>query len=212
MVWLDGFTLPNYFVVVDRIAREYHALWKKHGDDMHLNRENILESVIPKVLRQIRPPVDVPENEKDILEVVQPLIEHAFEMPGPPSKLKVGSKRWIQQKIDDDEYTFPETVQYVAIMNHYIAMGISQGDELGYPIMSDEDIVPTGKLYKISTSRVGRPRAKTPDMTFPFMRSGAVKEAVEKMRNKNIQPVVIHAANMPVGQMSHDWNNKAEVL
>ena len=74
-----------------------------------------------------------------------------------------------------------------------------------------EEIIPTG-LYKVSKGRVGRPRNKLADKHFGFLRDGAVKEAVEKMRNKNQQPVVIHAARMPVGMMSHDWNNKADCV
>ena len=90
MVWLQqDFSLPKYFVLVDRIAREYYAAWKKHGDDMHLNREQILSSVIPKVLGQIRPVVEIPEIDADIVEAVLPLLECTFDMPGPSSKLKV---------------------------------------------------------------------------------------------------------------------------
>ena len=146
MEWFDDFTEPMYYSIVDRIAREYNGVWRKHGDDMHLNREEILKSVIPKVLRQICPEVAVPENDNDILEVVQPLIENAFEMPGPASQLKVGSKKWIRKKIDSNEYTFAEMVEYEDLMNHYVAMGIATGDERGYPTYRPEEIIPTG-LY-----------------------------------------------------------------
>ena len=94
MVWLgEKFAMSKYYAVCDRIAREYHAIWKKHGDLMHLNREDIILSVIPKVLRQIRPCVTSAEGYKDILEVVQSLIETTFDMSGPSSFLKVGSKQ-----------------------------------------------------------------------------------------------------------------------
>ena len=90
MTWLgDHFSLPMYYAVVDRLAREYISVWKQHGDKMHLNREQILRSVIPKVLRQIRPVVTIPTDDVDIMEAVQPLLETTFNMPGPPSLLKV---------------------------------------------------------------------------------------------------------------------------
>ena len=88
MTWLgEDFPLPCYFAVCDRIAREYFSTWKLHGDEMHLNREQILQSCIPKVLRQIRPAVNIPANDVDVVEAVQPLLEATFNMPGPPSAL-----------------------------------------------------------------------------------------------------------------------------
>ena len=143
--WFDNFTRPMYFTIVDRIGREYNSVWRRHADDMHLNREDILVSVIPKVLGQIRPEVTC-DNEKDILELVQPLIEHAFEMPGPASNLKVGSKKWIQQKIDEDSYTFIEATQYRPIMEHWKATNIALGDERGYPFKTPEEIIPSSKI------------------------------------------------------------------
>ena len=78
------------------------------------------------------------------------------------------------------------------------------------PIIQPGETIPD-TLYKPSSSRVGNPRSKGPDSTFPFLRSGAVKAAVKKMRNKNLTPLVIHAKHMPAG-MATDWNNKAEVM
>ena len=134
MVWFgDKFNMSKYYAFCDRIAREYHGIWKKHGDPMHLNREDILLSIIPKVLRQIRPVVTTPKGYKDILQVVQPLIETTFTMPGPSSFLMPGSKQWIQKKIADNDYTFAEAVRYEDIMNAYVQKSFVQGDDRGYP-------------------------------------------------------------------------------
>ena len=115
------------------------------------------------------------------------------------------------KKIADNDYTFAEAVQYEDIMDAYVQKCFVAGDERGYPIIKPGETIPN-TLYKPSSARVGKRRSKTPDKTFSFLRSGGVKAAVEKMRNKNMSPLVIHAKHMPAGMMMSDWNNKADVL
>ena len=123
---------------------------------------------------------------------------------------KVGSKKWIAHKIKEDDYTFADMVQYEQLMDHYIMQGIAQGDDRGFPIVTDKDVIPQTEIYELSDGRVGRRRSTTPDLQCPFLRSGAAKEAVEGMRDLNMYIAIIHARNMPPGMMAHDWNNIAE--
>ena len=193
------FDQAKTFEFVERVTREYISRWKKTGDDLHLDREKILKRSINAVrIEQVRPTEFIADDVDHTCKCCLPLLEQTLEMPGSEID-KVGTRKWIMEKIRIKDFAFEFLHDHPELMDAYIKTMISQGHhKTGFPVVGPDETVPQGKVYDVKKGpRKRKRRNKQPDKWFPFLRDGAVKAAIQEMKDRNIYPQNVRPQDMP---------------
>ena len=112
--------------------------------------------------------------------------------------------------IASDDYTFEDMVDHPEIMTHHVHKSIKHGDARGYPVLRDDERVPTtGDVYQASTRKKDHPLRITEHKDIPIFRSHSVTMAVADMVNLGLYPIRCSTDTMP---NNIEWDNFAEVL
>ena len=199
---------------IDRCAREYFSRWKKAGSPtLHANRESLVKGSVIEVLSQVRPQNNRPlgGDVDPLVDKVQPFLEAAFDMPGPPrataSTLRERMDTWVAD-IKAGVHDFALISKHDELMQAFLTKMMTLHSRNGYPPIRG-DIPSPDETYNLSSGRVGMRRSKKPSSPFSFLRHGAVCKAVLAMKNANKTVVRVSETESPTAA---PWTNAGEIL
>ena len=131
---LHDFSISEYHMFLDRVVREYLYHWDTTKDGMHLNREKYIEDAIATVFSQLRPETCLPHkgDMDEALEAVQPFVEKTLEMP---PGLARGSDAWLKERLQKNDYTFPQCSVFQQLYDHWCDTRKKKCDKNGLPTL-----------------------------------------------------------------------------
>ena len=125
-------------------------------------------------------------------------------------------KSYIQQRIDNDDYTYMDCYNHQEIMAHHTKTMMRMGDKATlFPLKHGQDTPDPYERYNCEEAdkppRINpiKPKRIKAHPQVPFLRSAPLQGVVDYLQKNMITPIAVKAKGMSTGLA---WNNFPSVL